>query len=72
MDALQSIMADARAIRTSFEFGVVSNDQMRNLSEKMRDIATSSATEVKNFFPKKKFSDEMVRIDPGSVFWRKR
>jgi hypothetical protein len=52
MDALQSIMADARAIRTSFEFGVVSNDEMRNLSEKMRDVATSSATELKNFLPK--------------------
>lgn len=51
MDSLQNILAEATAIRTGIEFGAVSTDQFRNLSEKIRDAATTSATEIRKIFP---------------------
>jgi hypothetical protein len=51
MDLTQNLLAEATAIRTNIEFGVSSTDQLRNMSEKFRDFATTSATEIKNAFP---------------------
>jgi hypothetical protein len=51
MDLTQNLLAEATSIRTSIEFGVASTDQLRNVSEKLRDFATSSATEIRKALP---------------------
>ena len=51
MDLTQNLLAEATSIRTGIEFGVSSTDQLRNMSEKFRDFATTSATEIRKAFP---------------------
>jgi len=51
MDLTQNLLAEATSIRTNIEFGVASTDQLRNVSEKIRDFATSSATEIRKALP---------------------
>jgi hypothetical protein len=51
MDLTQNLLSEATAIRTGIEFGVSSTDQLRNVSEKMRDFATTSAAEIRKAFP---------------------
>ena len=51
MDLTQNLLAEATAIRTGIEFGVASTDQVRNASEKFRDLAISSATAIRKEVP---------------------
>lgn len=64
LDAQQGILAEMTSLRLGIEFGVASTDQVRDASERVRDAAMTSATEIKKLFPS---SEETRRFTSGAI-----